>query len=79
MTLPDAGKTAQPEVGAELSMLVDIGSAWTKAAIVARSRGRWRIVSQVAQPSAWGEADLRSALVARLDGVVDRRVAIGWS
>ncbi|HEX3219778.1 MAG TPA: glutamate mutase L [Candidatus Limnocylindria bacterium] len=75
MTLPDAGKTAQPEVGAELSMLVDIGSAWTKAAIVARSRGRWRIVSQVAQPSAWGEADLRSALVARLDGVVDRRVA----
>ncbi len=60
---------------AELSMLVDVGSTWTKAAVVARSRGRWRIVSQVAQPTAWGEEELRAALVARLSGAADRRVA----
>jgi hypothetical protein len=69
-----AGVPDVPQVSAELSILVDIGSAWTKAAVVARSRGRWRIVSQVAQPSAWGEEDLRAALAARLTGVVDRRV-----
>jgi hypothetical protein len=61
--------------GAELSLLVDIGSAWTKAAIVARSRGRWRIVSHVAQPTAWGEDELRAALAGRLSVVADRRVA----
>ncbi len=61
--------------GSELSMLVDIGSAWTKAAVVARSRSRWRIVSQVAQPTAWGEEELRAALVSRLAGVADQRVS----
>ena len=69
---PIAGPAA---VSAEMSMLVDIGSAWTKAAMVARARNRWRIVTQVAQPSAWGEDELRSALTKRMTGWVDPRVA----
>jgi hypothetical protein len=75
MTAQDTAVRPQPQASAELSMLVDIGSAWTKAAIVARSRGRWRIVCQVAQPTAWGEEELRGALAARLSDVADRRVA----
>ncbi len=62
-------------IGAEMSLLVDVGSAWTKAAAVARSRGRWRIVSHAAQPSGWGEDELRAALAGRLAPVADRRVA----
>ncbi|MEP6469320.1 MAG: glutamate mutase L [Chloroflexota bacterium] len=61
-------------VSAELSMLVDIGSAWTKAAVVARARGRWRIVCQAAQPTEWGEEELRAALVRQLVAAADRRV-----
>ena len=64
-----------PLVSAEMTLLVDAGSAWTKAALVARSRGRWRLAAQVAQPTAWGEEELRAALVARLAGIADRRVA----
>ncbi|HEY7462832.1 MAG TPA: glutamate mutase L [Candidatus Limnocylindria bacterium] len=67
--------TERPAVGAELSVLVDIGSAWTKAAIVGRARGRWRIVAQVAQPTAWGEDELRAALMVRLAPAADPRVA----
>ena len=37
-----------PLVSAEMTLLVDAGSAWTKAALVARSRGRWRLAAQVA-------------------------------
>lgn len=60
---------------AELSLLVDIGSAWTKAAVVGRSLGRWRIAAHAAQPSAWDEADLIATLAARLAGRADPRVA----
>ena len=70
---PEGNGAAPAE--AEMSLLVDVGSAWTKAAAVARSRGRWRIVSHVAQPSGWGEDELRAALAARLAPVADRRVA----
>jgi hypothetical protein len=63
-----------PRAAAEMTVLVDAGSAWTKAAIVARSRGRWRLVGQVSQPTSWGEDELRSSLVARLRPVADRRV-----
>ncbi|HVG88538.1 MAG TPA: hypothetical protein VM823_06160 [Gaiellales bacterium] len=59
---PEGNGAAPAE--AEMSLLVDVGSAWTKAAAVARSRGRWRIVSHVAQPSGWGEDELRAALAA---------------
>lgn len=61
-------------VGAEMTLLVDAGSAWTKAAVVARSRGRWRLVAHAAQPSAWGEEALRDTLARRLAPVADRRV-----
>lgn len=65
---------ARVPVSAELSMLVDIGSAWTKAVVVARARGRWRIVCQAAQPTEWGEEELRAALVRQLVAAADRRV-----
>lgn len=73
--------TASPRVAetaratAELSLLVDIGSAWTKAAVVGRTLGRWRIAAHAAQPSAWDEAELIASLAARLSGSVDPRVA----
>ncbi|MEX1073081.1 MAG: glutamate mutase L, partial [Chloroflexota bacterium] len=60
---------------AELSMLMDIGSAWTKAAVVGRTRGRWRIAAHAAQPSGWDEAELIATLAARLAGAADPRVA----
>jgi hypothetical protein len=65
----------KPLVAAEMTLLVDAGSAWTKASIVARSRGRWRLAAQAAQPTAWGEEALRSTLANRLHPVADRRVA----
>ena len=67
------------EVGratAELSLLVDIGSAWTKAAVVGRTLGRWRIAAHAAQPTAWDEEELLATLAARLGGRVDPRVAV---
>lgn len=60
---------------AELSMLMDIGSAWTKAAVVGRTRGRWRIAAHAAQPSGWDEAELIATLASRLTGAADPRVA----
>jgi hypothetical protein len=72
---PPIADQASPRVAAEMTLLVDAGSAWTKAAIVARTRGRWRLVGQVSQPTSWGEDELRAALVRRLRAVADRRVA----
>jgi MutL protein len=60
---------------AELSLLVDIGSAWTKAAVVGRADGRWRIAAHAAQPTAWNEDELIATLAARLAGPVDPRVS----
>lgn len=59
----------------ELSLLVDVGSAWTKAAVVGRTVGRWRIAAHAAQPTAWDEAELVATLASRLAGRVDPRVA----
>ncbi|MGH2456526.1 MAG: hypothetical protein ACRDHD_09760, partial [Candidatus Limnocylindria bacterium] len=74
--IPEPGaELALPTTASELSLLVDIGSAWTKAAVVGRSRGRWRIVAHGAQPSAWGEEELRLAMASRLAQVADTRVA----
>jgi hypothetical protein len=64
----------EPEASAELALLVDVGSAWTKASLVGRTRGRWHLVTHVAQPSAWGGAALDAALVERLAPTVDRRL-----
>ena len=75
MTVQSSPIAGPPAISAEMSMLVDIGSAWTKAAMVARARNRWRIVTQVAQPTAWGEDELRAALTGRMAGWVDPRVS----
>jgi hypothetical protein len=68
-----AGASSDPS--AELSLLVDVGSAWTKAAVIGRGRGRWRVVAASAQPTAWGEDELVAALAQRLSEVSDRRLA----
>ena len=62
------------EPTAEISLLLDVGSAWTKASVIARSRGRWRIVAHAAQPTPWGDAELCRTLAARLAPVADRRL-----
>lgn len=64
-----------PPATAELSVLIDRGSAWTKASVVAQSRGRWRIVAHAAQPTSWGDEELLDALARRLEPTADRRVA----
>lgn len=58
----------------ELSLLVDVGSAWTKASVVARSGGRWRIAAHAAQPTEWGDDELIRTLAARLAGSADPRL-----
>jgi hypothetical protein len=62
----------------ELALLVDIGSAWAKAGVIGRVRGRWRLVAHVAQPTAWGGGELRRALIERLTAAGDRRLADRW-
>ena len=59
----------------ELALLIDIGSAWAKAAVIGRVRGRWRLVTTVAQPTAWGGRELRRRIVERLEGAADPRLA----
>ncbi|HET7141166.1 MAG TPA: glutamate mutase L, partial [Candidatus Limnocylindria bacterium] len=63
-----------PAPGAELSVLVDIGSAWTKASVIGRSRGRWRIAAHAAQPTSWDEGELWRTLAAHLAAGADRRL-----
>jgi hypothetical protein len=63
------------DVGTELALLVDVGSAWVKAGVVGRSRGRWRIVAHASQPTAWGGAELRRRLVEQLEAIGDSRLA----
>ena len=59
----------------ELAILVDAGAAWAKASVIGRVRGRWRVVTRVAQPTAWGSSELRRALVERLAALADPRLA----
>lgn len=61
-------------VDTELALLVDVGSAWTKASAVARARGRWRLVAHVAQPTGWGDDELRGTLVDDLARSADARL-----
>ncbi len=62
-------------VSTELALLLDIGSAWAKAGVIGRSRGRWRVVAHAAQPTAWGARSLRRALVDQLEATGDPRLA----
>ena len=66
------------EVSTELALLVDVGSAWAKAGVIGRVRGRWRLVTHVAQPTAWGAAELRRGLIDRLVAAGDPRLANEW-
>lgn len=59
----------------DLAVLVDAGSAWSKAVLAARHGPRWRIVGGVGQPSAWGDEALVDALAARVVRHVDPRLA----
>lgn len=63
------------EIDTELAVLLDVGSAWAKASIIGRVRGRWRVVTHVAQPTSWGSGELRQALLDRLVRAVDPRLA----
>ena len=66
--------TRSREVGratSELSLLVDIGSAWTKAAVVGRALGRWRIAAHTAQPSGWDEAELVAAYAQQIPALLE--------
>ena len=58
----------------ELALLIDVGSAWAKASVIGRVRGRWRLVTRVAQPTAWGAAELQRSLLERLEAAVDPRL-----
>ena len=51
---------------ADCSLLIDVGSAWTKASLVAHANGRWRVVAHAAQPSDWPRAELVRSLAAAL-------------
>ena len=62
-------------VSAELALVVDVGSAWVKAGVIGRTRGRWRIVAHASQPTAWGAAELRRRLVEQLAASGDPRLA----
>ena len=63
------------EIDTELAVLLDVGSAWAKATIIGRVRGRWRVVTRVAQPTAWGASELRTALLERMARAVDPRLS----
>jgi MutL protein len=62
-------------VSTELALLVDVGSAWVKAGVVGRARGRWRVVAHASQPTAWGAAELRGRLVEQLEASGDPRLS----
>ena len=64
-------------VRAEMALLVDVGSAWAKAGVIGRVRGRWRLVAYAAQPTSWGASALRRALVDQLVLSADPRLLDG--
>ncbi len=61
-------------IDTELALLVDTGTAWTKAGVIGRVRGRWRLVAHAAQPTAWGEEELLRRLVEQLATTADARL-----
>ncbi len=72
--LAGVGAMSQPTARAEMAVLVDVGSAWAKAGVIGQVDGRWRLVAHAAQPTAWGSAALRAALVDQLASAVDSRL-----
>jgi len=74
LTAAAKAERAAPHPTAEISLLMDVGSAWTKASVVGRTRGRWRIVAHAAQPTRWGEKALVDVLTERMREAVDHRL-----
>ncbi len=75
-TQPEGRPAPEPlRALAEVSLLLDVGSAWSKASVVGRARGRWRVVAHAAQPTAWGEASLLATVADRLKAAADPRVS----
>lgn len=66
------------DVGADLALLIDVGSAWAKASVIGRADGRWRVIAHAEQPTAWGSDELRQRLVERLEAVGDQRLSGRW-
>lgn len=62
-------------IDAEVAILVDAGTAWTKAGVIGRVRGRWRLIAHAAQPTAWGEEELVRRLVEQLAVTADPRLS----
>lgn len=62
-------------IDTELALLIDSGTAWTKAGVIGRVRGRWRLVAHAAQPTAWGSEELERRLVEQLAVTADPRLA----
>ena len=62
---------------AEMALLLDVGSAWAKAGVIGRVRGRWRLVAHSSQPTAWGAGELRRALLDQLVASADPRLVAG--
>jgi len=62
------------QIDTELALLVDTGTAWTKAGVIGRVRGRWRLVAHAAQPTVWGEEELLRRLVEQLAASADPRL-----
>ncbi len=73
--MSDAPSSAVEPTSTECSLLVDVGSAWTKASLVARAHGAWRVVAAAAQPSDWPRAELVRSLAAALRPAVDPQLA----
>jgi len=61
-------------IDTELALLLDTGTAWTKAGVIGRVRGRWRLVAHAAQPTVWGEEELLRRLVEQLAATADARL-----
>ncbi len=62
------------ETMADLSLLIDVGSGWTKGVVVGQARGRWRIAAAVSQPTGWGQESLIRGLTDRLRPHADPRL-----
>lgn len=69
-----AGGLDAVTVRAEMAVLIDVGSAWVKAGVIARANDRWRLVAHAAQPTAWGASELRRTLLDQLRVAADRRL-----
>lgn len=60
---------------AEVAVLLDRGSAWTKASLVGRLRDRWRLIAHAAQPTTWAADELWRSVARHASSSADPRLA----